>query len=145
MDRAAGTAAGTRLALILLGFSAFAPLAPGGDEAPTELHLSGSVAVFVLPAAPGQGGAPLETFRRVIAKARPQLEGNGVKVVEAGPVLLEHGSLLQRHRKIDFRRTRDFLGTVFFRDGHEPQIQRGVETEGELLSRAEKYFRFPHP
>ncbi len=82
-------------------------------------------------------------FRKVLAKARPRLEAKGLKVVESGAVLIEHGSLLSRRRKIDFRRTLDFMGTVCFRDGHEPQVQRGAETEGELLARAEKYFGFP--
>jgi hypothetical protein len=142
MDRRAAISGGAHLALLLLGLGTLAHGAAGGEE-PGGLHLSGSVVVFVMPSPTGPGAAPLETFRKAVAKVRPRLEENGIKVVETGPVLLEHGSLLQRHRRIDFRRTQDFVGTVFFRDGHEPQIQRGGETEGELLSRAEKYFRFP--
>jgi hypothetical protein len=120
-----------------------ASVAPGGDQAAGDLHLSGSVVVFILPTPADPGEGPAGVFRKVLAKVRPRLEANEVKVVESGPVLIEHGSLLSRRRKIDFRRTLDFMGTVFFRDGHEPQIQRGAETEGELMARAEKYFGFP--
>jgi hypothetical protein len=118
-------------------------VAPGGDQAAGNLHLSGSVAVFILPTAADQGEGPVGVFRKVLAKARPWLEANGVKVVESGPVLIEHGSFLSRHRKVDFRKTLDFIGTVLFRDGHEPQVQRGAETDGELMARAGKYFGFP--
>jgi hypothetical protein len=121
----------------------FGSLATGGEQAAGDLHLSGSVVVFILPAPADQGEGPVESFRKVLAKVRPRLEANGIKVVESGPVLLQHGSFFSRRRKIDFRRTRDFLGTVFFKDSHEPQIQRGAETEGELMARAERYFGFP--
>jgi hypothetical protein len=131
----------TGLAWALLGLGSVALAAP--DSAAHDLHLSGSVVVFVMPSAPGD--PPLEAFRKAVAKARLQLEGKGVKVVESGPVLVEHGSLLQRHRKIDFRHIPNFVGSVFFRDGHEPQVQRGLETDGEILSRAGKYFGFPDP
>jgi hypothetical protein len=130
------------LALALLSLGSLASWARAGDDTQGDLHLSGSVVVFVLPTASGPSAPAVESFRKVLAKVRPRFEANGVKVVESGPVLLQHGSFLQRSRKIDFRRTRDFVGTVFFQDDHEPQIQRGTETEGEILSRAERYFRW---
>jgi hypothetical protein len=131
------------LALALTGLGVLGGAALGGEPAAGDLHLSGSVVVFILPTPADQGEGPAEAFRKVQAKVRPRLEAKGIKVVESGPVRLEHGSLLSRRRKIDFRRTLDFVGTVFFRDGHEPQIQRGAETEGELMARADKYFGFP--
>jgi hypothetical protein len=138
---------GRRLALALWAVGALARGVQGGDQGGDQtagdLHLSGSVVVFILPAGADPGEGPAGAFRKVPAKVRPRLEANEVKVVESRPVLLDHGSLLSRHRRIDFRRTLDFVGTVFFRDGHEPQIQRGTETEGELMARAQKYFGFP--
>jgi hypothetical protein len=136
-------AAGRRLALALWGVGALARGVQGGDQTAGDLHLSGSVVVFILPASADPGEGRAGAFRKVPAKVRPRLEANEVKVVESRPVLLDHSSLLSRHRRIDFRRTLDFVGTVFFRDGHEPQIQRGTETEGELMARAQKYFGFP--
>ena len=135
------TAGGT-LALALLGVGVLARGARGEERAAGDLRLSGSVVVFILPAPADPGEGPAGAFRDVRAKVRPRLEANEVKVVESRPVLIEHGSPLSRRRKIDFRRTLDFVGTVFFRDGREPQIQRGTETEGELMARAEKYFGF---
>ncbi|HXB55545.1 MAG TPA: hypothetical protein VN461_12215 [Vicinamibacteria bacterium] len=133
------------LALALVGVGVLARGARGGEQGAGDLHLSGSVVVFILPTPADPGEGPAGAFRKVLARARPRLEANEVKVVESRPVLLEHGSLFSRHRKINFRKTQDFVGTVFFRDGHEPQIQRGTETEGELMARAEKYFGFSAP
>jgi hypothetical protein len=62
--------------------------------------------------------------------------------VETTPTLLRLGdedNPRKRVRKVDFRRTPKFVGTVLFTESYDPQIRQGVDDDEELLKRLEAY------
>jgi hypothetical protein len=127
------------LLVVLLAVSLAARPLPSAEAGERALTLDGSVVVFVFPErAPGMVD-PAGEFRTMPKDVGPQLEARGIKVVTTGPALIHHKSR-DRRRQVDFRTTPSFVGTIFFKPQTEPEINRGLEKQGELMLRVDDYF-----
>jgi hypothetical protein len=94
------------------------------------------VVVFISPVGPAG-----DAIRQQRERLRDELQKRKVKAVEATPTLLLLGedNPLKRTRKVDFRRTPRFAGTVLFVESHDAQIYEGLEDDQKLLARLATY------
>ncbi len=121
-----------------------APLTqPGPAAEPTPalpadtVTLEGPAVVFVTPR-----GAAGEGLREQLARLQDTFKRKKVHAVATPPTLVRLGdenNPYKRLRKVDFRRTPQWVGTVIFTESYEPRIHQGLDTDAQLLKRVDAY------
>ena len=118
-------------------------IAPGPAPAPTPalppdaLTLPGPAVVFVAPVGP-EG----DQVREQLDRLGGTLSKKKIRAVQTTPTLVrlgEEDNPRKRMRKVDFRRTPKFAGTVIFTESYDPQIRQGIDPDEVLLARIDKY------
>lgn len=104
---------------------------------PDAVTLEGPAVVFIAPVGPE--GDPI---RGQLDRLGEALSKKKIRAVQTTPTLVrlgEEDNPRKRMRKVDFRRTPRFAGTVIFSESYDPQIRQGLEPDEVLLARIETY------
>lgn len=124
-------------AVLVLAIAQEPALGPAPDLPPDALTLEGPAVVFVAPVGPA--GDPI---REQLDRLQQTLSNKKIRAVQTTPTLVrlgEEDNPRKRMRKVDFRRTPKFVGTVIFTESHDPQIRQGLDADEVLLKRIEAY------
>jgi hypothetical protein len=83
-----------------------------------------------------------DALRDQLARLQDTFRKKSVRALATAPTLVrlgEEDNPRKRVRKVDFRNTPQWAGTVIFSESYEPRIHQGMDGDEQLLKRVETY------